>query len=110
MPLKELEFIQINLKKAFSAAVELNSSLKETKEYVALLTEPYIYNGKVASAPPESTVLSEGAEPRAAIIANKSVRITKIDQLSNRDCIVGIIKTEKERIIIASIYMDIKKK
>ena len=105
MPRRDLEFIQINLKKSFSAAVELNSSTKQTKQYVALITEPYVHKGRIASAPPDSLVLAEGVDPRAAIIANKSVRITKIGQLLNRDCIVGIIKTDKEKFVIASVYV-----
>ena len=91
MTLRNIEFFQLNLKKSLSAAIELNSSLKQVKEYVALLTEPYVHNGKIASVPPESLVLTEGTSPRAAIVVNKSVRITKIGQLSNRDCVVGLI-------------------
>ena len=101
--------VQINMKKAFAAAVELNSSLTSLNHYIGLLTEPYVHNGKLCSLPPMCDSISEGKDPRAAIICNKEIKITKLGSLSHRDCAVGLASFKNQSIILASIYMDIKR-
>ena len=73
-----LDFIQLNLRKSFAAAVELNSSIKKVKEYVCLITEPHTYKDRVSTVPPGSNVIAEGKEPRAAILYSRGNLITKL--------------------------------
>ena len=103
-----VSFVQINMKKSFAAAVELNASLTSLKQYIALLTEPYVHDGDLCSLPPMCDKISEGKNLRAAIICNREVKITKLGGLSHRDCAVGLASFTNQKIIIASIYMDIK--
>ena len=104
-----IEFIQVNLKKAFLAAVELNKRVRDKKEYVILAKETYNFKGKVRSLPPKSNVIC-GDNPRAAIIHGSGLEIIKIEKLTNRDCAVGLIKRGEEKILIVSAYCDIKEK
>ena len=97
------------MKKSFAAAVEINSALIKLEDFVCLVSEPYVSKGKISSKPPESLVVSEGASPRAAIFASRKLNVIKLGNLSNRDCAVGLIKSKKEKFIIASVYMDINK-
>ena len=104
-----LEFLQINLKKAFTAAVELNKRVNKSKQYVFLATETYNFRGKICSLPRGSkSVCSENC--RAAIIFNGSLNLIKIEKLTKRDCAVGLLLVNNEKILIASVYMDIKEK
>ena len=54
---QKIDFIQLNLKKAFAAAVELNSSIKKTKDYICLITEPFLNRGKISLQPPGSKII-----------------------------------------------------
>ena len=49
-----ISFIQLNMKKSFAAAVELNNLVKESSNYICLLSEPYAYKEKLSSLPPNS--------------------------------------------------------
>ena len=44
MPL-DVKVLQLNMKKAFSAAVELNAAVKKFESYVCLITEPFNNKG-----------------------------------------------------------------
>ena len=74
--------IQLNTKKAFVAAVELNSSLKNIGSYICLVTEPHIYKGKLSTVPPQGQKISQGEDVRAAILASKDLNIIKIGHLA----------------------------
>ena len=104
-----VSFIQVNQKKAFAATVELNNLVKKKQEYVCLITEPYTYKGKVCATPPGGCVLTAGVDSRAGIIASKPLNLIKIDHLTNKDCTVALLKLNGKRILIASVYLDIKK-
>ena len=104
----DVSFIQLNMKKAFAAAVELNASIKKVKDYICLISEPHIFKGKLSSLPPKCQAISQENNPRTAIIASRNLRIIKLGHLSNRDCTVALLKNKKESILITSIYMDIK--
>ena len=105
----KINFIQLNQKKTFASAVELNNKLCGMKDFIVMSTEPYVKMGKIASAPPNTVVISYGENPRAAIITSKNLNILKLDNLSTKDCAVAILKTSNEQSVLASIYMDIKK-
>ena len=62
-----IDFLQINLRKAFIAAVELNKQVSELKEYVVLASKTYNFKGRVRSLPRMSQSISH-PNPRAAII------------------------------------------
>ena len=47
--------------------------------------------------------------PRAAILATKDVAATALDNLCNRDCAAALVKLHGQQILIASIYLDIRK-
>ena len=63
-----VQFVQINLKKSFVAAVELNKTVKTFESYIIAATETYNFRGKIRSAPPRSKTISHSENPRAALI------------------------------------------
>ena len=85
-----IDIIQINLKKAFVATVELNKTIKRLGEYIILATEPYKFKGKLRSVPPKANTIC-GSEPRAAIIYGNGIELIKVDHLTNKDCAVGLL-------------------
>ena len=94
-----LQFYQTNLKKSFLAAVEMNKTLSEYKEYVVLCTEPYRYNNKFCLKPPGSQIAMFGREKsRASIIYKCNNTIVPIEKLSNGDCVAAIMTIGKEDI------------
>ena len=92
-----IQFVQVNLKKAFIAAVELNKTLSAIGEFIALITEPYAFNGKIRSAPPRCTKIAFDEKPRAAILASNNINIITIQKLTSRDCAVGLLQTEEKK-------------
>ena len=104
----QVSFIQLNMRKSFAAAVELNASLSEIKSYICLLSEPYAYKDKLSSVPPNCSKICNKSECRAAILASPNVIITKLDSLTNKDCAVALLKNGNEKIVLVSAYMDIK--
>ena len=103
-----IEFIQLNEKKAFIAAVELSKRVKGKENYIALVSEPYTFKNIIRSAPYKSRVINGGAKPRAAIIVNNSLNIIAMQQLTTSDCAVGLLSVGSNKILIASVYLDIK--
>ena len=104
----KVSFIQLNERKSFAAATELNNMVTKCDKYVSLLTEPYSFKKFIAARPPGSRVISSNDEPRAAIIHHRELNIIKLEQFTKRDCAVGIMRTENEEVLIVSAYMDIK--
>ena len=102
-----IEFVQVNLKKAFIAAVELNKTVRNLDDYVVLATETYNFKGKIRALPPRSKVVC-AHNPRAALICSPDSKIIKLERLTTRDCAVGLLQAGGEKIIIASVYLDIK--
>ena len=100
-----IEFIQLN---AFIAAVELSKRVKGKENYIALVSEPYTFKNIIRSAPYKSRVINGGAKPRAAIIVNNSLNIIAMQQLTTSDCAVGLLSVGSNKILIASVYLDIK--
>ena len=80
-----LNFVQVNLKKAFIAAVELNKRLEGLEQYIALITESYNFKGKIRSLPRGSRVIS-CQDCRAAIICSSGINLIKIEKLTRKDC------------------------
>ena len=46
-----MKFMQINMKKALVACVELNKRLSDLDHYICLVTEPYRQGGRLAGIP-----------------------------------------------------------
>ena len=106
-----VKFVQLNQKKAYVAAVELNKALKKVPQYICLITEPYKNKCKVTARPEgcQVHVVKSQIPPRAAIFFKGNMNIIQIDSLSNEDCVVSLWNNGKDSVILASIYLDINK-
>ena len=104
-----IDFIQLNMNKAFLAAVELGNLLKEFKtQTIALLTEPYIYKNSVITLPPGTRKFQKhNVDARAAIVCSPDMQLIFIDTISSRDASVAFLSLKEGNMIIASIYCDI---
>ena len=101
---KLISFVQINMNRSGLAAVELNERLKKVKDhYVCLVTEPFRYRGKIASAPAKACIVPGNiADPRATILS--SIELTEITALCTRDSAVALLKSKELSILIAVSY------
>ena len=104
-----MRFLQLNMKKAFVAAVELSSRLEGKENFACLVTEPYRYKEKIASLPPGVKALCSKKNARAAIFYKGEDEIMDIETLTNPDCAVGLLKHKEGSILVASVYLDINK-
>ena len=106
-----VKFLQLNQQKSFNAAIELDRKLKLEEKYICLITEPYKVKCRVSARPSDSKVLvvRSTTPPRAAIYYRYPKDIIMIDSLSNPDCVVAILNAGEEKILLASVYMDITK-
>ena len=106
--MSKLSFIQLNMRKAFVAAMELGRRVAKLEtEVVCLITEPSRYKNKVCSLPRGfKSIAAPGA--RAAIYWRGNFDVLKIEQLCNMDCAVGIIKIGRNNLLLVSGYLDIK--
>ena len=108
---KYIPFKQVNLRKSFEASTQLNNSIA-AEPAVCMLTEPFTAFGKVANVPanhkcvPCTTLVSR---PRAAILIPKNMQFTHLEQLSNPDATVVLLRTDRGKILLASLYLDSKK-
>ena len=104
-----IKVTQINENKAFLAAVHLADSFNKENFDMALITEPYIGYDKPASLPKDTKAIFTGESPRSCIVYREELSVTEISHLSNKDCSVGLWKTEERKILLVSLYMDIMK-
>ena len=103
-----MRFLQINTKKAQIAAIELNKKLVENDDFVCLITEPHRSKGRLALIPSGvGSIAGSKRETRAAILFGKNVQVLEMTSLSNRDCAVGLLKSDSQKILLASVYLDI---
>ena len=105
------EIFQLNQKKSFMCAVELNKVVTKVKEYICLISEPFKVKCRIASRPDQSKVLvvKSLTPPRAAIYYKCRHEIIMLDFLSNEDCVVGLLNNGDEKILLVSAYLDITK-
>ena len=90
-----MEFVQLNMKKAFIPTVELNKRLAGKEDYICLISEPYRWRNRIAAAPPGAQVISKcGLGVRAAIFTNSRIPCLALDSLCENDCAVALLKTE----------------
>ena len=78
---------------------------------MALLTEPYLYKGKIVGLPSgyEAVLHTAESPTRAAIMIPKRYKAVCLSHLCTTDCAVVQIQSSKGKIVVASVYMDIKK-
>ena len=89
-------------------------ALERRSRIISLITEPHTVAGKLHSFPNRCTKiyrrpLGSDDVPRAAIVASKDLGLTTLEAFSNRDCAAGIFKLSDQRIVVASVYLDITK-
>ena len=106
--IKQVSCLQLNMRKAYAAATELNRKLSKMGDYIAFITEPCVSRGKIVSLPPRCQKIAVSEAPRAAILANKRINIAMVEQLCNRDCAVGIARLKNRLTLLVSVYLDIQ--
>ena len=79
-----IDFLQLNMKKSFVAAVELNKNLADTENFVCLITEPYRNGNKIAAIPPNSRVICKTGNTRAAILVRTTIECLVLKKFLQR--------------------------
>lgn len=106
---ESLQFLQLNMQKAGTAAAELHRSLPLSHIGIALLTEPTLYKSKVCLMPKGYRLLSptvgSDSVPRAAILVRPHLNCVKLEHLCTPDCVVLLYPGPKPTIIF-SAYLD----
>lgn len=106
--LRSIHFRQLNMHRAFLAAVELKKAVLE-RPSVCFLTEPYQTYNKIAEIPPYHVSLPQTTQvdrPRAALLIPKDIPHVYIEHLSGQDISVALLNTEQGKLLIASVYLD----
>ena len=101
---------QVNLQHSKMGQIHINNWIDWQKEgrYICLVQEPYIYNQIIGYQPKTATKYTGDSKnsPRTAIYISKNIEAWYIDELSNRDATVIIVRLNKRQTLIASIYLD----
>ena len=100
---------EIDRHRAYNAGIDLLSKINNTSCFLALLQEPYCYKGTLAAIPSRAdfiTTIRTGG-PRAAIYADKRLKIREVAHLCTRDLAVGVCVIGKKQTLVISAYMDI---
>ena len=97
--------IQINLRHAKTASVELAKRIHKSKE-IGLVSEPWIHRGLVKGLD-QLKSLCKGPKPRAAIVAPNQVKVMFIDDLSDEDLACASVQTSQGLVYLVSAYWDI---
>ena len=101
---------QINLKHSKMSQMHVNNWIDwhRSSRYICLVQELYVYN-QIASNQPRTATRFVGGDnntPRTAIYIGKNLNAWYIEELSNRDATVIIIKINNRQTMVASIYLD----
>ncbi len=102
---KSANLVQINLRHAQAASVELTKRLAKTME-IALITEPWIRKGDVKGLE-NLKVFSKGSKPRAIIAAHRNTKVMLLDDISEDDIVCCTLCTSEGLVYLASAYWDI---
>ena len=102
-----MKVLQVNENKAFLAAVSVAKLFEKQRNNVSFVTEPYILYNKPAALPSGCGNIYAGESPRAAILFDKNLSVTKIDKLSWKDGAIAQLSTDDRQILLASMYFDI---
>ena len=101
---------QVNLQHSKMSQMHINNWIdwQGNNRYMCLVQEPYIYQ-RVASNQPRTANKFIGGQtdsPRSAIYLSKHIDAWYIEELSNRDATVIVVKINNRQTLIASIYLD----
>ena len=109
MPDAEITVLQLNMNKAYHAGIDLLGKINKTSCFLALLQEPYCYKGILAAIPSRADYIPSARTggPRAAIYADKRLKIREVVHLCTRDLAVGGCVIGKKQTLVISAYMDI---
>ena len=101
--------MQLNLYQAYNAGIDLLGKINKTKCFLALLQEPYCYKGTLAAIPGRADFIpsARAGGPRAAIFADKRLKLREITHLCTRDIVAGVCVMGKKQTIIISAYLNI---
>jgi len=97
---------QINLNRS-PKALENHIAKHRKQHSVSLVQEPPLRKGSVHSIPPPLEILRD-ENPRAVIIYNPSLDIWPMPQYSNRDCQFAVWQINNTKVILGSVYWDIR--
>ena len=105
----KITVLQLNLNKAYNAGIDLLGKINKTKCFLALLQEPYCYKGTLSAIPGRADFVpsSRSGGPRAAIFADKRLKLREVTHLCTRDLAAGICVIGNRQTIVVSAYMDI---
>ena len=107
-------FTQLNLHKAKQAGILAGQNMEGKDNFISLLTEPHLVYNKLHGFPRgtqiiyDNTIPKHKPGPRAAIVCSRELTMTALPQWSGRDCAAAILRLDKEYIIVASVYLDIR--
>ena len=101
---------QVNLQHSKMGQIHINNWIDWNKNsrYICLVQEPYI-NGQILSNQPRTAMKYTGSvknSPRTTIYTSRSIQAWFIDELSNRDATVIVVRLNRRQTLIASIYLD----
>lgn len=105
---KPIQCLQINLRSAKSASVEINSR----SEDIVFITEPYCAGKKVPMLlnRANTQVLADVGQhrPRAALRVRKDLHPWLVPEFTDRDMCVAAIKIQTRLVYVCSLYLDIE--
>ena len=101
---------QINLQHSKMSQMHVNNWIDwhQNSRFICLVQEPYVYN-QIASNQPRTATRYTGGDnntPRTAIYTSKTLNAWFIEELSNKDATVIVVKVNNRQTMIASIYLD----
>ena len=101
--------MQLNLNEAYNAGIDLLGKINKAKCFLALLQEPCCYKGTLAAIPGRADFIpsARAGGPRAAIFADKRLKLREITHLCTRDIAAGVCVIGKKQTLIISAYLDI---
>ena len=111
MPPPVLNFLQLNMHRAFVASTELNKKAQLTSQ-ICMITEPCTVQNKICYVPKNYSCVpatTQASRPRTAIYIPRHLPYVFLEQLSNCDCTVVLVDTICGKLLLASVYLDYKK-
>ena len=103
----KIEVQQVNLNKCYLAQLELANKVKVLKDFIMLVQEPYCYKGRACLTPPGIDRIGLDDNPRAYILANRKLAMSKVSHLCTKDFAVGLMKLGGKQTLVVSAYLDI---
>jgi hypothetical protein len=110
IPKTQIKCIQINLQHSRVATDNLMKIIAEDGTDILCIQEPYTIQNKTVGMPKKYKIFaSGGGRNRAAIVVtNNQVDTLLLKQLSDVDTVVLEVTIENAKIILASMYLDIR--